>query len=63
MTARLEFNWEDDEHCEITFDGQWLITADHDDHGWDGMDGIITALERIADRAGLSRETSGEPGI
>lgn len=42
-----------DEQLEIYLDDQLLITADHDRHGWDGMDLARDLVTRLGERLGI----------
>ena len=73
MKVKLVFDWTDDEGeqndevCRIslvidsaTFQ---VIEANHDDHGWDGMVGIIDALHKVAEAGSWDVEVIGESGV
>lgn len=45
---RLVFNYDDDESFSVWLDGQFVINVNHDEHGWDGMICVKTALENVA---------------
>lgn len=47
------------EECvEYWIGGNLLIEANHDDHGWSGMEGINKALTLMAEACGLSVQGS-----
>jgi hypothetical protein len=50
----------DDQHEEIYIhlDGQLVYTANHDEHGWDGMTAVIELVEKIAAALGLRVENT-----
>lgn len=42
----------DDEHVEYSLNGEVLITANHDDDGWEGMErieGLINSIAQLLD--------------
>lgn len=60
---RLEYRWETDEICEIFVNDAYIMTMDHDSHGWDGMRGIREALDGVYNMIGTSRDVVGHEGI
>lgn len=66
---KLTFDWTDedgeqnDEVCRVSLDGAPVITANHDDHGWDGMVGIRDALMNAAQAVGMEIEIIGQAGV
>lgn len=36
------------ERFDVLLDGQHLIQANHDDHGWEGMDAVRKIVEGVA---------------
>ena len=63
MTPELQFNWIDDEMCEVTYDGRDIITLTHDEYGWAGMESMKKALEEFAYALDISVRVIGEEGI
>jgi len=59
----LEYDWKNDEDCDIYFDDLFIINMNHDEHGWSGMEVIGNALDTIARAAGFEVKTKGEPGV
>lgn len=45
-----------DEVVEYYLDGEHLITANHDEHGWSGMEGIEAMVATIAKNLGIPIE-------
>lgn len=57
---RLVFNYNDDESFSVWLDGQYVISVNHDEHGWDGMIGVRAALENVAKIRGWTVVEDGE---
>lgn len=57
------FNWVDDEVCEILVEDKKVFEANHDDHGWEGMRGIISAVTYVTQAAGGVTIVTGRPGV
>ncbi len=49
-----------DEVVEYWLGGTMLICANHDDHGWDGMEAINTALTLMAEKLSLPVQGSND---
>ena len=43
----------DDEHLNIEFNGEVVASANHDEHGWSGMDAVEKTARAIAEAVGL----------
>ena len=43
----------DDESIEFSLNGQHLITVNHDDDGWSGMERIEGVIEAMAKQLGI----------
>ena len=50
----------DDEVQEIRLNGEYLLTTNHDEHGWAGMEAARDLCERIAKSLGGTVETIDE---
>lgn len=51
----------DDEHLDIEVNGNVVASANHDEHGWSGMDAVEKTARAIAEAAGISvEETWGD---
>jgi hypothetical protein len=46
----------DDERVRITLDGQDVVSVNHDEHGWDGMEIAEKTAVRLAELAGWKVE-------
>lgn len=44
----------DDDHLEIEVNGTVVATANHDEHGWSGMDAVEKTTRAIAQAAGIA---------
>jgi hypothetical protein len=44
----------DDEHLRIKVNGRTVATANHDEHGWSGMDAVEKTARAIAKAAGIA---------
>lgn len=53
----IKFIREDDEQLVIELDGQYVGGANHDEHGWSGMDAVEDAVTAIAKQLKWSVET------
>lgn len=66
---KLVMDWTDedgeqnDEVCRISLDGQPIIEANHDDHGWDGMRAVISAMKSVAQACNWEILTIGREGV
>lgn len=47
MTHRFEVRHAD-ESFEVRLDGQHVMSANHDEHGWDGMDAVRKVVDNVA---------------
>jgi len=47
MSHRFEIRHAD-ERFDVLLNGEHIIQANHDEHGWDGMDAVRKAVEGIA---------------
>lgn len=54
--ARVVISAPDDEHVVIEVDGAEVVSANHDAHGWSGMDAVVRAAVAVAEAAGLTVE-------
>lgn len=52
--ATISLESDNDEHVSVVLDGEEVIEANHDEHGWKGMDLIVTAAKKIADATGAT---------
>lgn len=43
----------DDDHLRIEANGETIASANHDEHGWSGMDAVEKTARAIAEAAGL----------
>ena len=50
----LKFSSENDEVVEVTYEGRFVATLDHDTLGWTGMDAAEQALKCFAEEAGIA---------
>lgn len=55
--------WINDEQVEIRVNGETVADANHDEHGWDGMEAVIKTATAIAKAAGMGVETVGVPNL
>ncbi|WP_045740761.1 hypothetical protein [Actinoplanes rectilineatus] len=46
----------DDEHLTIEVNGRTVSSANHDEHGWSGMDAVEKTARAIAKAAGVAVE-------
>lgn len=46
---------------EFWFDGTFIATVNHDEHGWAGMEAVEDALTNFADALGVEIEVRDEP--
>lgn len=46
--ATVRVVYEDDEHLEVQVDGIGVAWANHDEHGWGGMDSVVKAALAVA---------------
>lgn len=69
---KMVFDWTDeegeqnDEVCKISLVGAVsyeIITVNHDEHGWAGMEAVTTALKRVAEVTWWSSQIIGEEGV
>ncbi|MEV6297832.1 hypothetical protein AB0M02_00330 [Actinoplanes sp. NPDC051861] len=44
----------DDEHLRVKVNGRTVATANHDEHGWSGMDAVEKTARAIAQAAGIA---------
>jgi hypothetical protein len=56
-------NWVNDETAEITLDGYEVVTIDHSEHGWAGMDAVLETVKRIAELTGHDVRVTGTPNL
>lgn len=56
-TASIEIRRED-ERLEVLVNGEEVATANHDDHGWSGMDAVESATLAVARALGVEPEAS-----
>ena len=61
--VHVTINWVDDEHVSIEVNGEQVAEANHDEHGWPGMDAVIKTAQAIAEAAGLDIHTEGVPNL
>lgn len=54
--ARVVILAPDDEHVVIEVDGSEVASANHDEHGWSGMDAVVRTAVAVAEAAGLTVE-------
>lgn len=59
----VNFNWLDDETCEIDVNKTHVYTMSHGPHGWDGMEGIRDALYSLCDILDIPVNVYGDEGI
>lgn len=52
----VEITSPDDEHVSILIGGVEIASANHDEHGWSGMDAVVRAALAVAEAAGLEVE-------
>lgn len=55
--------WPDDDHVEVHVNGTEVASANHDEHGWSGMDAIVNTATSIARAAGIPVTTEGVPNV
>jgi hypothetical protein len=46
----------DDEHLEVQVDGKGVAWANHDEHGWFGMDSVVKTAFAVARALGAEIE-------
>jgi hypothetical protein len=51
---KLTINRPDDDHLVIEIDGKEIASANHDEHGWCGMDAVEQTALAVAKAAGLA---------
>jgi DNA gyrase/topoisomerase IV subunit B len=51
--ATVRVVYEDDEHIEVQVDGKGVAWANHDEHGWSGMDSVIKTAFAVARALGV----------
>lgn len=47
-TGQVAVRYLDDEHLEVVVDGKVVASADHDEHGWSGMDAVVATAYAVA---------------
>lgn len=57
----LYLKYPDDEHLEIIYQGDVLVSANHDQHGWEGMEGIAGTAKAVAAALGHPVKDDNEP--
>lgn len=57
------FIWETDDICTIMLGEKKIITVDHDNHGFDGMGGVIDAVTRFAELQDIEITIQGVPNL
>ncbi len=60
---KVTIRWVNDETVEFTLNGKVLVTATHDEHGWDGMKLAIDLTRHIAGGMGASILFEGTPNL
>lgn len=55
--------WDNDEHVTILAGDREVFTANHDEHGWDGMHAVIDLTRALADVYGAEPRTEGTPNL
>ena len=55
-SARVVITAPDDEHVVISVDDEEVAWANHDEHGWSGMDAIVHGALALAKAGGLTVE-------
>lgn len=55
--------WVSDEVVEIEVDGTVVVTVNHDEHGWAGMEAAITVAKQLAGRLGGELRVEGTPNL
>jgi hypothetical protein len=63
VTDKIVIRWVNDEAIDIELNGLVLVTANHDDHGWDGMRLAIDLTRAIAGGMGASVMIEGTPNL
>lgn len=53
MPARIQITDDQHEEIYIHLDGKLVYTANHDEHGWDGMTAVIDLITKLADGFGV----------
>jgi hypothetical protein len=48
MAAQITVRRPDDDHVEILVNGKVVATANHDEHGWSGMDAVVSTACAVA---------------
>ena len=59
----VTINWLDDDHVSIEVDGRAVASANHDEHGWSGMDAVIKTATAVARAFGSEVRTEGVPNL
>lgn len=49
----------DDETVVIEINGEEVASANHDEHGWSGMDAVVKTAVAVAEAAGLDIHEEG----
>jgi hypothetical protein len=50
----------DEERLSVHLNGQYVTSANHDEHGWEGIDKLETTVNRIAEILGLPVKMTNE---
>lgn len=54
---KFEIRTDGDECEEVWLNGKRLMSTNHDEHGWDGMQAVRDCIEAIATELGASFKT------
>ena len=61
--AELVIRWVNDEAVDILLDGDELISVNHDEHGWDGMQVALDLSRTFARKLGADVRVEGDPNL
>lgn len=61
--STVTINWLDDEVVSIQVDGAEVASANHDEHGWAGMEAVINTSTAVARALGAEVHTDGTPDL
>jgi hypothetical protein len=59
----LVIRWVNDEQVDILLYGEELISVNHDEHGWDGIQVALNLSRTFARKLGAEVRTEGDPNL
>ena len=63
MTDKIVIRWVNDEEIHILLNGKVVQHANHDEHGWDGMQLAMDLCRALGGGMGASVSTEGTPNL